>query len=228
MHQNLKFNLSLTKKQKWQPIMATEYIGTFYMIYIKINDLIIDSNENIIGLKSQFYLQNYRGAIKMGLNIGNSKNSGNNETKIYSIPRDFEKDGVHYEVPLSVTPFHNCDESAEIAIIFDNGIEINKTIFEVEVVYSELPQEIFNPSELDKSRYIHPLYCFREGDNMQHIYYKKNIGDVSEVYGGYYDERKMEDSDTSAKIRIHENSTPSFSGSKFSPTCDAKRTDIIG
>ncbi|MFK8059969.1 MAG: hypothetical protein AB8B78_07755 [Polaribacter sp.] len=233
MHQKLKFNVSVKKLNEWQPIIATEYIGTFYMVYIKLCENIQGKDQNT-SVKCKFYIQNYRGSIKMGLGDVNN---------IVLKPENRKKEGFDYTLEIPVIPFHHCNETEEEKnLVFPLGIKPGNTIFETEIIHQELPKSIFNTDNLQNSKFIHPLYCFREGDNMNHIYYKKNISErnnegknvqSSEITGGFYDKKPLNNTQTSTEITVKQKDTRNFNeteigfGAKHSPTCDAKRTDII-
>ena len=176
------------------------------MLYIKILEIELSGGSSISkDIKCQFYLQNYRGPIKMGL--GDMR-------ELEVVPVNFNTKGFNYIIHVPVTPFHNNNKSTIRTLTFQDGFNPNITIFETEIKYGKLPSDIFNSKDLVNSRFIHPLYCFREGDNMQHIYYKKNKEDSHDIFGGNFDETPIPEAQGGW-------------GTILSPTCDAKRTDVI-
>lgn len=64
-HETLKFKVHLDDNENWQPITGSKHYGTFYMLYIKIKNTF----ENDLGKYycCDFKLQNYKGAITLGL-----------------------------------------------------------------------------------------------------------------------------------------------------------------
>ncbi|MCK8521972.1 hypothetical protein M0D21_10365 [Aquimarina sp. D1M17] len=218
MHENLRFNLKPKKLNEWQPIIATEYIGTFYMIYIKFLEELKQSNNGDYHVNCKFHLQNFRGAITMGIDY---EYSDLLKAKKTSVPFD-------YMLKIPVSPFlknsENEDDYPTIKMTFSEGL-INKEInghpfkLETEIMYRNLPKCLFNPYNIKESAFLHPLYLFREGENIQHIYYNKNTDQGVQVTGGKYDVNRASNNNNSQN--------PTHFGTNGSPTCDAKISEII-
>ncbi|WP_103070794.1 hypothetical protein [Aquimarina sediminis] len=208
MHENLRFNLKLEKLNDWQPVIATEYIGTFYMVYIRFISTIKEHSGGEHSAKCQFYLQNYRGPITFGLD--HSKKDDFAAHKLSDDMFDYR-----LNIPISIFEKNPDPDQAKefegipvVNLVFTSGLYEKNTI-ETEVIYRDPPSNIFNPHDLKNSKFLHPLYQFREGENIQHIHYKKYLKDG-----------------TSVAIRSKYDPKEGY-GTIGSPTCDAKISEII-
>lgn len=167
-HENLKFPLSLTKNDIWQPVFGAQHHGTFYMIYIKIKSY--EKVQNDFGKTEHTYhcdfrLQNYRGAITMGL-IG---------TKIpkFSTDTSEAKLGDILNINLEVSPFKKNDYLNNIKLKLVKPIE-SKLVTVINVFVLSPPIELFNPKDLDNSLYLNPYTHLRDGDEYTDVVFRKS------------------------------------------------------
>ncbi|UOY05378.1 hypothetical protein L0P88_15640 [Muricauda sp. SCSIO 64092] len=230
MHENLRFNIKPSKINDWQPILATEYIGTFYMIYIKFLEEPQKIEDTWVA-PCQFFLQNWRGSITMGLYCG--ENECKNVEKYLKTEiglANTEALGYSFRIHVSVKPFYNENQESPI-IQLNFGNEFGERIkFETEVDYYDPPKDIFDPDDVSSSKFLHPLFLFREGDNIQHVYYRKDDEDTdtSVTTGGNYDRYRVNVIEGRPVNLSEKGNKPGlFLGTKNSPTCDAKRSEII-
>lgn len=174
-HENLKFNLKLKfeknpKDKKWQPIYGAQHHGTFYMIYIKFNSKSTGTKED----KTTFYkyncsfrIQNYRGAITMGLSGKPSLKHGFD---------NHHKSDVMY-LNIDVTPFTKNDYINDVELKESN--QLTKDLVLVSKVNCTPPPEnIFSNKgkniktihkNLDNSIYIDPYQYTRDGDHFREV-----------------------------------------------------------
>jgi len=268
-HENLKFNLNIRKNRElrknedwlWQPILATEYMGTFFMVYISINKVenvtVINDRgkkQTITSVNCKFRIQNFRGSIKMGFPKGAQPNVIEEIDRNCKLQENCfcKNKGYHYTIELPIKPFESRDIlDSEPTLTFPNGFFGGKTIFETEPIYQDIDKSIFDPENPNDSKFIHPLYMFREGDNIQHIYYKKNEVPIlektpeneceklvikDELIGGPYDCNILKETHFDKNTIDIQVSTvkkvnckgPHGIGTNGSPTCDAKRTEVFG
>ncbi|WP_378177171.1 hypothetical protein [Aquimarina sp. SS2-1] len=164
-HENLKFVIRLEDLDVWQPVFGSQDYGTFYMIYIKINSIQDipaqgGSSNTFYLYNCDFKLQNYRGAITMGL-------SG-------SPDMNFEDsvDGVDVFLNISVSPFLVNNEILNEDIILNSPLEAGMTL-QTNFTLNPPPQHLFDPSNPDKSVYLNPYRLIRDGEAYSEISTRK-------------------------------------------------------
>jgi len=178
-HENLKFPLSLTKNDIWQPIYGAKHHGTFYMIYIMIKSYEAVENEfkKIEHIYNcDFRLQNYRGAITMGLT----------GTKIpkFSTDTSEAKLGEILNLNLEVSPFKKNDYLKDIKLKLVKPIT-SKLVTVINVFIQAPPKLLFHPDDLknpivffdakdlDNSIYLNPYTHKRDGDQYTEVAFRK-------------------------------------------------------
>lgn len=165
-HENLKFPLSLEKKGIWQPVFGGQHHGTFYMIYInvlKYEAFEMTEGKTAYKLKCNFRLQNFRGAITIGL-VGFKNHQFTTEEN------DNETETI-LNFNLNVKPFVKNDYLNDIEVFLEKPIESGLiAIFKVSLLLP--PKEIFNPEDLDNSTYINPYTHTRDGDQYMELAFR--------------------------------------------------------
>lgn len=162
-HQNLKFQVNPKNCDVWQPIYGGQHHGTFYMMYIKIHKHEVIEGDKLPHVYTcDFKLQNFRGAITMGL-VEVKYN-----TVTESVP-ELEDHGPILHIIVSVKPFHKNDEILGARIAMKKPIE-DKLLAVIQTELENPKKEIFNPDDLDNSLYINPHTHFRDGDEYNEVY----------------------------------------------------------
>ncbi|GAB4159788.1 MAG: hypothetical protein Tsb0033_14800 [Winogradskyella sp.] len=166
-HENLKFRLSTTSTN-WQPVYGGQHHGTFYMVYIKIKSydkIEIAKDKTAYELVCDFRLQNFRGAITMGL-VDFSGHNFAEET------HDDTAEHILY-FNLEVAPFTKNDYLNNIKILLEAPIEKGLiSVFKVLLLLP--PKNIFNPNDLENSLYLNPYTHVRDGDQYIDVAYRKH------------------------------------------------------
>jgi hypothetical protein len=197
------------------------------MVYIKFLE-VPDKKEGSDNYTAacKFWLQNYRGPITMGLypKEHDRDTFGFNLDDFFFVKDSQEEEDISFNLFISVKPFYKNDESDKVVIDFGPTL-VKGTKFETEIQYLEPPKEIFDPTDLDNSQYLHPLFLFREGDNIQHTYYRKDLPhNKSFMIEARYDPKKI---DGTLKPAQPLATRPPMLMTLGSPTCDAKRSEIV-
>lgn len=162
-HENLKFVIRLEDRNVWQPVFGSQDFGTFYMIYIKIKDIqeiTGEDNTPFFLYTCDFKLQNYRGAITMGL-------TGSPDMKIES-----SVEGVDAFLNVSVSPFHVNNEILDENIILRSPLQVGMTL-QTNFTLNAPPQHLFDPANPDKSVYLSPYRLIRDGEAYSEISTRK-------------------------------------------------------
>lgn len=171
MHENLKMRVDLSLKDNepkvkdWQPIVAKLDYGTFHMIYLKFHSysppIDDDINEHIYEVS--FKIQNYQGAVTMGLVPNQTNNATENQIKT-------EK--FHYQFPIFIEPF-SCNEFLpKTELKFNRDICGCNIVLDVDVKVLPPPRLLFNSSDLNNSPYVDPEKFMRDGDSFFKISYR--------------------------------------------------------
>lgn len=175
-HENLKFSFRLKEINNWQPIAGTQDHGTFYMVYLRINRIYSETNDFGIlmnRIDCDFKLQNFKGAITMGLvGIPTLEILSKDERKMKG---DHQGDVV---ISLNIAPFHKNDLLSNIILSHELEIEPGMTL---EAKYQLLnPQlvtlyedgtskPIYDSKNPDESAYLNPVHFERDGDEYLEI-----------------------------------------------------------
>nr|WP_321222368.1 hypothetical protein [uncultured Psychroserpens sp.] len=167
-HENLKFQLSLTKNDIWQPVFGAQHHGTFYMIYIKIKSY--EEVKNEFGkiehtYDCDFRLQNYRGAITIGL-------AGSKTPKFTTDTSDANLGDI-LNINLEVKPFTKKDYLNDVKLKLVKPIESN-LITVINVFVLSPPKNLFDPNDLDNSLYLNPYTHLRDGDEYTEVAFRKS------------------------------------------------------
>jgi len=158
-HENLKFPLSISRTREWQPILASQDFGTFYVVYIKINSSgsRINEVENTeYYYNCDFKIQNFVGAVTMGL-------TGTPDINIAAYP-----DYSNLDITINIAPFNTNFDITNRELILENPIEkdmIIQTVYGVDKV----PSTLFNSADPDNSAYLNPHTIIRDGDTSLEI-----------------------------------------------------------
>lgn len=158
-HENLKFPLSLNRPGEWQPILASQDFGTFYVVYIKFNDSgsrVNEAENTEHYYNCDFKLQNFVGAVTMGL-------TGTPDINIAPY-----QDYSNLDIKINVAPFNTNFEIIDKDLILENPIEkemVIQTVYNVDSV----PSSLFNNADPDNSAYLNPHTIIRDGDTSLEI-----------------------------------------------------------
>lgn len=194
MHENLKMRVNFQSENntdgtprmpitnEYQSICGRLDHGTFYMVYIKLHKHEIINVAGDISHKYtvSFFLQNYDGAITMGLDpyqkvrlVENSKKTKEND--------------YHYQIKLKVEPFNsNTALPQQEAWVIDgdsknpNKSPLHDCIIDVEIDMQLAPSTLYNHNDLESSQYIDPMLWERDGENyLRRSYRLHKPGDPS-------------------------------------------------
>lgn len=167
-HENLKFPLSLEKNDTWQPIYGGQHHGTFYMIYIKIHTyekIEMSKEKPGYSLECSFRLQNFRGAITIGLAEFNNHQFTDEGTETEPEPV--------LNFNLKVKPFKKRDYLEKVRIPLEKPI--NSGLIAVFNVFILPPPDcLFDPNDLDNSTYINPYSHLRDGDQYTDVAFRRS------------------------------------------------------
>ncbi|WP_299245721.1 hypothetical protein [uncultured Aquimarina sp.] len=163
-HENLKFSLNLNN-QNWQPILGNQDYNTFYMVYIKFNQVYSEVNDfGVTEYKydCDFRIQNFRGEITMG--FSGSPLISLNENPV----NPTEENRVDVNIILKISPF-NFNEIQE-GVIF----KLQRPIDHDFVLRTGLerhlpPSDVYNEEDPIKTNYLDPYRYRRDGDTVIEI-----------------------------------------------------------
>lgn len=167
-HENLKFPLNLKKNDTWQPIYGGQHHGTFYMIYIMIHnyeEIEVAKDQKAYNFECSFRLQNFRGAITIGLNDFRNHQ--------FAVDESDENTENILNFNLEVKPFKKNDHLNNIQILLEKPIE-SGLIAVFNVFITSPPDCLFNPKDLDNSTYINPYTHLRDGDQYIDVAFRRN------------------------------------------------------
>lgn len=171
-HQQLKFQVDPTKSEIWQPVLGGQAHGTFFMVYMKFHDFEEhnhDDNGNYF-YKCSFKLQNYRGAITIGL-------ADIERETIQSEVEELKDKGSITHIRVKVQPFKKNDLIPERVLMFSNKIE-KEMLAVIQLELLNPPDSLFDSNDLDNSLYINPYTHFRDGDEFDEVARRK-VGTTS-------------------------------------------------
>ncbi len=179
MHENLKMKLDLVVDSKepptWQAISGIQRYGTFYMIYARFKGY----KQKTIGKPPlpvhiytfDFRIQNFSGPVTFGLStedieIKSNKTYLDEISNKYS-PEVFKKirdtENWHYQLNVKVLPFFVNPELHDVELKFKDKIEGKE--LDIHLYDFILEGGLYNPKDLDGSRYIDPMSWRRDGEN---------------------------------------------------------------
>ncbi|QNM86297.1 hypothetical protein H9W90_04020 [Polaribacter pectinis] len=171
-HENLKFRLDLNERNDWQPILATQEFGTFFMVYIKFKDFIEENNQglSIKSYKCDFKLQNFKGDITIGFS---------NNTPILTYPdgtRPYDNELNAY-INIVIQPFNLNHEINDCNLIVTQPLEKGLIL---QTYYDRVnpPINISDPLHPEKSLYLNPNKLIRDGEFYSEISTRK-LGDTN-------------------------------------------------
>ncbi len=176
-HENLKFRLQLDFNKdkdkddtdRWQPVFGGQHHGTFYMIYIDIKSYEtekINDDIEIAKLKCSFRLQNYRGAITMGL----ERFRGH---QFETLEETDNRSETILNFNLEAAPFKKNDYLNDVEITLEKPITSGLiAVFKVFVLPP--PASLFDPENLDNSLYLNPYTHLRDGDQYTEVAFRKS------------------------------------------------------
>lgn len=167
-HENLRFRINLNDYSDYQPILASQDYGTFYLIYIRITS---HQKIKVDGIEKHKYmcdfkLQNFRGAITMGFIDDNE-----DEERTFDLGPSRSNDRIRYgdhELIVKVAPFRLSSE------IFQEPLIVDKPLSRGDIIRTKLsrlkpPKDLYLSEEPEKSRYLNPYRFQRDGDEFQEI-----------------------------------------------------------
>ncbi len=190
-HEALKFNVEVNNFDKWQPIYGGQDHGTFYMIYMKISEVV--EQDNKFHYYAEFKLQNFVGAVSIGFGghrtpelieltneaknhrnkqlIEIMKGEGISDSKEQS--RLLEEHRVDFRLNLQVTPFDNDFHIPKTKL---QGMSNNLVgnILETDCLRNSPPSELYDQKDPQKSKYINPYHYQRAGDET-HVVGLRNL-----------------------------------------------------
>ena len=169
-HENLKFAFSFDRKNVWQPVAAEQSYGTFYTINIMVKEteiIFAPNGTKIFKCKCNFKLQNFVGAVTMGL-------SGTPQFKIPNNP-----EYSHLDIVMDVVPF-NATFDLEDVVLEEEIIPESGMTLQVRFNVLAPPRNLYDPENLSKSAYINPASIIRDGD--EYFEYSKRIKGSNEPF----------------------------------------------
>ncbi|WP_299184579.1 hypothetical protein [uncultured Aquimarina sp.] len=187
-HEALKFNVNLNDSQNWQPIVGCQHYGTFYMIYIKFDQL--EKQKDKYYYTCSFRLQNYNGPVTMGIVgepeirvLDDDQLRKNEEFLRQNIPgfdemteeeqqNTLDIHRIDCELKIFTKPFHFNEKLL--------GYTLNPIKTELKGMTlntsceKEIPDSIYyNQAEPLKSDYLNPYHFRRIGDELLELGYKR-------------------------------------------------------
>lgn len=199
-HEALKFNVLTENKTNWQPILGSQDFGTFYMIYIRFTKLLYNSDK--YHYYAEFKLQNYNGPITMGFEstpilyeLKEEDKRIRNEQLKTLIPKfeemseeekqkNLEEHRVDFRLDINVKPFDLDLELKESKLTGVSKV-LQGGVLETNVTTVSPDGDLYNPKDLDKSKYINPKHYERSGDEYMLIGRKnKDSIEPFDYYGG--------------------------------------------
>ena len=165
-HEHLNFNLRWSKKQDdndWQPILGAQEHSTFFMVYVRIDEMeqgTTKEGEEFWMYKFTFRLQNFRGAISMGIK----------GIPVVSQPDYENREDIGTSFSMDVMAFHHNDlESCEYITL--KPIDKTKLLETLYTMY--LPAELYDPKKpLKESKYLNPYRFQRDGEEYIELGYR--------------------------------------------------------
>jgi len=163
-HENLRFRLNVEDREDYQPILASQDYGTFYLVYAKITSYEkvkmngIEKHQYIFDFK----LQNFRGDITMGF-VDNNED----EHKTFSLGRTNTNNRIlfgDYELVVKVAPFKISSEITGITFVLDEPLK-KDDIIRTNLGRQKPPKELYLSDHPDESRYLNPYRFSRDGDD---------------------------------------------------------------
>jgi hypothetical protein len=167
-HENLRFRLDLEDRKEYQPILASQDYGTFYLVYAKITSY---EKVEVNGIEKHRYwfdfkLQNFRGCITMGF-----VDSNEDEHKTFSLGRTKSKNRILYgdfELVVKVAPFRVSSEITQVPL------DLNEPLQKGHIIRTNLgrmkpPKELYLSEAPDEARYLNPYRFERDGDEYLEI-----------------------------------------------------------
>ena len=162
-HENLRFRLNVEDRNDYQPVLASQDYGTFYLVYAKITSYEQVETDGI--QKHQyvfdFKLQNFRGNITMGF-----VDSNDDEHTTFSLGKSNTKNRIlfgDYELVVKVAPFRVSSEITGVTFILDEPLEKGH-IIRTNLGRQKPPKELYLSDNPDASRYLNPYRFSRDGD----------------------------------------------------------------
>ncbi|MFD2565308.1 hypothetical protein [Aquimarina rubra] len=199
-HEALKFNVQVKDYQNWQPIVGCQHYGTFYMIYIKFIKVEKEGDKFIY--TCSFKLQNYTGAITMGLTgypnievLDDEEKKDNENFLRENIPgfdelteeeqqKTLDTHRIDCELTIYTKPFHYNEEITECRL---NPIKspLEGMTLNVDCVKNIPDSTYYNESNPLQSKYINPYHFRRTGDELLELGHKRHI--IDEPFSGRND-----------------------------------------
>ena len=167
-HENLRFRLNLEDRKDYQPIMASQDYGTFYLVYVKITSyekIQVDGQEKHKYL-FDFKLQNFRGNITMGF-----VDDPNDKDTTFSLGRTKSNNRIFFgdfELVVKVAPFRVSPEINNVEFILDEPLQKDH-IIRSKLGRMKPSKDLYLSDNPDKSRYLNPYRFSRDGDEYLEI-----------------------------------------------------------
>ena len=163
-HENLRFKID-PKNKDWQPIFGNQELDTFFMIYIKINDIYPEEPDNPNTLyiyEYNYRIQNFRGAISFGFEEFPTMTFEDNP----NMPTDCD-------IRIKLTPFSNkytfgdkCNPFIKEALL--RPLKKGDIIDSLGLI-QQIPEHVTGNKKLEKLKYIDPRDFSRNGDTLDAI-----------------------------------------------------------
>lgn len=185
-HEELKFKISAKANNTWQPIYGGQEYGTFFMIYMRITNYEVITEDGVEG-KSHIYtcdyrIQNFVGAVTLGLypyaagsksideaeleNLYYGKTySKSDMEKMYDFLPPSEREKLFFEVGIHVCirPFLKNEIITNRKLNFNRELQSGDRI-ETECRTELPPTELYDQQNPLDAAYLNPNDFIRSGD----------------------------------------------------------------
>jgi len=158
-HENLKFKLDIRNNNDFQPILGSQDYGTFYMVYVKINNY--ENFTNSDGYEQHTYdcdfrIQNFIGDITIG--FGDFFPNFSFASALDS------NDPVHASFNITISPFNTN------VLIKNRKIDLHRPIESGMIIKTQFrrsPPDInlYDPLNPNNSKYLNPYRFIRDGED---------------------------------------------------------------
>lgn len=159
-HEELQFSFELERQNDWQPIYSNQDLGTFYVIYLKINEANLETTAGaqFYSYNMDFRIQNYRGAVTMGFV----------EQPDVSYVIDDQNHGIDFNFRLSIEPYNNTFYLKDYNVSLSSPIQKGHLI-DTNVTVKNVPASLENAQDPNKSIFLDPRLFLRDGDSVDRI-----------------------------------------------------------